>query len=139
VVRVLVPVVAVPAQVELVVAPVVASADRALAAVEPAAVADSRPAVAPVEVLVALRELVPARPVVAVPVAALAAVPAVVRVDSVVGDVPADPRNGAGRSVVVTAPSSSRLRSDSRPPMHPSPKGRSSSRAAALFRSTRPS
>jgi hypothetical protein len=81
------------------------------------------------------------RPVAADPVAAVVPVAAAVLVavteappDVVVREVR---RNGAGRSVVVTVPSSSRLRSGSRPPMHPSPKGRSSCRVASRCRSSR--
>ena len=83
-------------------------------------------------------EVAPVHPVVAVvaPAVVPVAVPAVVRVVAVA---PAVLRNGGARSVVAIAPSSNRLRSGSRLPMHPFLKARSSSRAAARSRSTRPS
>jgi hypothetical protein len=76
-----------------------------------------------------------------------AAVPAVVRVadPEVSVDpaadvvVPADLRSVGARSVVATAPSSNRLRSDSLRLTHPFPKGRSSSPGEARSRSTHPS
>jgi hypothetical protein len=141
VVRDLVPVVAVaPAPADLVLVPAVVSADRAVVAVaELVVAADSRPVAVPVAVGPVAHLAARARLVAVVPAAALVAVPVVVRVDSAVGDDRADPRNGGGRSVVATAPSSSRLRSGSRRPMHPSPKAKLLSRAAAPFRSTRPS
>jgi len=111
VVRGLVPVVVAPVQAVLGVvrAAAVASADRAVVE-EPVAAADSRPAAAPVEVPVAHR-VARVRPDAVVRAAVPVEVPAAVRVVSAVGDDRADPRNGAGRSVVATAPSSSRLRS----------------------------